>query len=82
MSIKVEVEVATELNESMFPVMAKWKITGEIVLFTAPKTGVVLEPGESDMTSWDQCDTFVNVNNSLYWEILPVGSTVTLTQGG
>lgn len=82
MSIKVEVKVATELNESMFPLMAKGKVTKAVVLFTAPQSGIVLEPGESDYLHMHRLNDLVNVRDSEYWKILPVGSTVTLTQGG
>lgn len=83
MSIKVKVKVATKLNESMFPLMAESKTKrGLVVLFTSSNSGVVLQSGESYLKYMEQYTDLVNVRDSEHWKILPVGSTVTLTQGG
>lgn len=54
-----------------YPVLAKFKSSGFVVLFTDKYTGVVLQKGNSKKNVGDFRDYWVNVTDENFWEILP-----------
>ncbi len=81
--MKSEVKIATpEKTELKFPLLARSKFHERTVLFTDETAGVVVSaPSEiiiEQLGYWS--NRWIDLADSSRWEILPVGSTVTLTQ--
>lgn len=81
--MKSEVKTSfPETKELKFPLLARSKVNQTIVLFTDIGTGTVVASNEnwSDENLGKYSNTWIDCNNANNWEILPAGSTITLTQ--
>lgn len=67
-------------NNPPFPLIARSRDTGQCILFTGNITGTVIVKGDNTLDPigyWD--DRWVPVGTCSTWEILPTGSSVTIT---
>ena len=63
-----------------FPLLAKSKTTGIVVLFINVNSGIILEKGDTNTYLVGDFSNFVPVDTEDHWEILVKGSTALLTQ--
>lgn len=71
--------VITAGSTMSFPLLAKWRTSGLVVLFTSRKEGTAVA-GSALSLLGDFSDSWESCTNTEKWEILPKGSQVILTQ--
>lgn len=71
----------TEPTATKFPVLARNKANGFVVLFTDDHIGMVLEDGGGEHYSVGHYGSgWTRFNSSAVWEILPAGTKLVITQ--
>lgn len=81
MSVKSKVEVIQSVPLS-YPVLMKWRHSGETVLFTRSNTGTVVVKGSvgTGKHVGDYATDFVDATDRS-WERVPVGTQIILANG-
>jgi len=84
--MKSEMILSGQKTEYQFPLLARSTAPAEseqfCVLFTSEKKGTVIHRGVSAIYSRMGyfCEGWISCFDTSYWEVLPPGSTITLTQ--
>lgn len=78
--ITTEVNTPTPIAPTLrFPLLARSIQNGQVVLFTDPEKGVVVHNSPIHRLG-EYLATWTPVTYGSTWEILPVGSNITITQ--
>ena len=79
MSVKVDSSIVKPDPKKQFPLLARCKQEKFIVYFTSNYDGIVLTNKNISYELLSSHNDFVDVFAEAVWEILPMGSKVTLT---